>query len=125
MSSILLSNPFPAPPPAGLTTPEPLAAVAIAPTQAAASASDTGDAASFRGSGTGSGTSNQGDTVALIQSRSKGDWQRPSDATGRSVIGAQAQDDAGDRPFGSDLPKVDMPDPLPTSPFLKNARKAS
>ena len=44
---------------------------------------------------------------------------RPPDATGGSVVTAQGQDAPVMMLPGANLPKVDMPDPLPTSPFLK------
>jgi hypothetical protein len=122
MSSILLSNPFTAPQPAANMPQDVAATISVAPTQATSSTSDTGDASSFAGSGSGTGTSNQGNTVALFQSRDRANWGRPTDATGGSVIGAQAQEYTSETPFGVDLPEVDMPDPLPTSPFLKGAQ---
>ena len=122
MSSILLSNPFTAPQPAANMPQDVAATISVAPTQATSSTSDTGDASSFAGSGSGTGTSNQGNTVALFQSRDRASWGRPTDATGGSVIGAQAQKYTSETPFGVDLPEVDMPDPLPTSPFLKGAQ---
>ncbi len=117
MSSILLSSPFPVPPPSSTVPQDVPATAAIAPVQAGASASSSGDAASF--SGSGAGTSRQGDTVALFQARANGKWARPSHATGGSVIDAQAQDNTTPAPLGLDLPEVEMPDPLPTSPFLR------
>ena len=125
MSSILLSNPFMAPQPAANLPQDAAAALQIAPTQATSRTADTGDASSFAGSGSGTGTSNQGNTVALFQSRDRGNWGRPTDATSGSVIGAQARDYKSELPFGVDLPKVEMPDPLPTSPFLKGAEETA
>ncbi|NNK17213.1 MAG: hypothetical protein HKP51_09960 [Sulfitobacter sp.] len=122
MSSILLNNPFTAPQPVANLPQDAAAALQVAPTQAASRTPDSGDASSFTGSGSGTGTSNQGNTVALLQSRDRANWGRPTDATGGSVIGAQAQEYASEPPFGVDLPKVEMPDPLPTSPFLKGAQ---
>lgn len=119
MSSILLTNPF-------LTPPAPSAAQDIAPTMAVLPAQDVAsshtpnDASAFSGSGKGSGTSRQGDTVALIDLHTRLQVL-PPDATRGSVINAQGQTTAPAELPGANLPKVDMPDPLPTSPFLKHA----
>lgn len=117
MSSILLSNPFvtPAPQPSGPQ--ETVAPLGVAPTQAASSGNGAGNATSFSGSGSGySGGGDQQTAAALMRSRARSTMARPVDATGTSVVNAQAQDVM---PFGSNLPKIEMPDPLPTSPFLK------
>jgi hypothetical protein len=52
--------------------------------------------------------------------RSVGDpaFPRPSEATGGSVVNAQAQEAEETLSYGSELPEVEMPYPLPTSPFL-------
>lgn len=120
MSSILLSNPFimPAPPPSAPQDTAP--ALAVAPTQAASTSNSSGDATSFSGSGSGySGGRDQHSTATLIRDRARTTLERPADATGKSVVNAQTHSEAADLPFGSNLPKVEMPDPLPTSPFLK------
>lgn len=120
MSSILLSNPFvlPAPPPSGAqdaTAP----ALVVAPASGASSNSNTGDAASFSGSGSGySGGNDQQAAAAIIRDRAKATLARPPDATSNSVVNAQTREGAEITPFGANLPKVEMPDPLPTSPFL-------
>lgn len=119
MNSILLSSPFPAPPPSAIVASDIASSATVAPIQAGASASSSGDAASFSGSGAGSGTSRQGETVALFKANGNNKWARPPTATGGSVIGAQARDNAEPAPLGPDLPEVEMPDPLPTSPFLR------
>jgi hypothetical protein len=57
--------------------------------------------------------------VALFKANENSKWARPPTATGGSVISAQARDNAELAPLGPDLPEVEMPDPLPTSPFLR------
>ncbi|MFT6676512.1 MAG: hypothetical protein ACJAVM_002716 [Sulfitobacter sp.] len=120
MSSILLSNPFvsPAPPP-GLGT-ESLPLQPLAPAQGLAQGRAAGNSTGFSGSGS-SGTSNQSSTAALIRSRINSPLSRPADATRDSVVAAQTQKDSITPLPGANLPKVEMPDPLPTSPFLKRA----
>lgn len=117
MSSILLTNPFVAPPQSSLIPESPTSAAPVAPVPAGGAASSSGDAASFTGSGAGSGK--QADNVALFQAKDTAKWGRPFDATSDSVIGAQAKSTIDALPLGPDLPEVEMPDPLPTSPFLK------
>lgn len=120
MSSILLSNPFPAPqPPSSMTLDHAEGAGPLAAVPASAASSNTDNAPAFNGSGTG-GRSPE-NTVALFQTYSEGKWDRPTNATSGSVIDAQAERQGEILPFGSNLPKVEMPDPLPTSPFLKGA----
>ncbi|MGC1497139.1 MAG: hypothetical protein WA790_15110 [Sulfitobacter sp.] len=119
MSSILLSNPFvtPAPPPSAPQDATP--ALAVAPAQGTSAGSGAGNSTSFSGSGSGySSSSDQQSAAALIRDRAKSTMARPADATGKSVVNAQTQSEADVAPFGSNLPKVEMPDPLPTSPFL-------
>ena len=123
MSSILLSNPFAPPSPVTIQAQDIGAALAVPPAPSVGKGDATGDSTGFAGAGGGRGTSNQRATVALFQGRGGEAWARPADATGRSVIGAQAQDNS--RPLGPDLPEVAMPDPLPTSPFLKRAGEGS
>lgn len=122
MSSILLSNPFPAQPAPSAMTAEPPATAAITPVLAGGTTGSSDSAASFTGSGAGS--SRQAENVALFQSADKAKWTPPAKATGGSVINAQARantdrDSGIELPLGPDLPAVEMPDPLPTSPFLK------
>ncbi|MGC1506084.1 MAG: hypothetical protein WA782_18345 [Sulfitobacter sp.] len=123
MSSILLSNPFPAAPaPSHLTAEVPATADPIAAVQNGAAADTPDNATSFSGSGAGS--SRQAENTALFQFKGTGKWPQPAKATGGSVIGAQTQANASrstvrELPLGPDLPAVEMPDPLPTSPFLK------
>lgn len=120
MSSILLSNPFitPAPPPNA--TQDAMPTLAVTPTQSIPTGNGAGDATSFSGSGSGySRGSDQHSAAAMFRDRAKSTMVRPTDATGTSVINAQTQNDDAFIPFGSNLPKVEMPDPLPTSPFLK------
>lgn len=123
MSSILLSNPFPAAPaPSNLTVEAPAAAAPIAAVQHGHTADSSGDANSFTGSG--SGSSRQAENIALLQSKDAAKWTPPTKATGGSVISAQTQANREpttgiELPLGSNLPAVEMPDPLPTSPFLK------
>ncbi|MBB4175177.1 hypothetical protein [Sulfitobacter noctilucicola] len=130
MSSILLANPFPAPQmPTGQPHIDPGAALDLAPVQTAQTSNKSDGSAS--NSGSGAGGSNQADTVALIKANDTGKWSRPPNATGSSVVNAQSSDPSEpqydtneegelrtDLP-GSNLPEVEMPDPLPTSPFLK------
>jgi hypothetical protein len=126
MSSILLSNPFitVAPPPSGPQETA-VSALAVAPTSGPSTGSSAGNSTSFSGSGSGySGGSEQQAAVALIRDRAKAVLTRPADATGKSVVNAQTQNGTQPQigaeitPFGVNLPKVEMPDPLPTSPFL-------
>ncbi len=119
MSSILLSSPFPAPPLSHAPTTAATAEVSVAPVSAAITSGNAGDATSFSGSNAGTGGSRQGDTIALFQNNQNSKWERPAIATGRSIVNAQTQNDAQVFPFDTNLPKVAMPDPLPTSPFLK------
>ena len=118
MSSILLSNPFvtQAPPPgvAAETTSVPV----IAPTIAASQGRAAGNSTGFSGSGN-SGTSDQGANVALFRKMTNGAFPRPADATRSSVVAAQTQTEQPAPLPGAGLPEVSMPDPLPTSPFLK------
>ncbi|NNE54243.1 MAG: hypothetical protein HKN30_17790 [Sulfitobacter sp.] len=113
MSAILLNNPFVTPSQPSSPPPEVAPPLTVTPAQIATSSRDSGGATSFSGSGTGSGDSRQGDTAALLRSVQKKSVARPPDATGASVVNAQGSG------YGSNLPKVEMPDPLPTSPFLK------
>lgn len=131
MSAILFNNPYAAPPPPAnggqTTTP----ALALAPIGATGAAQDTQDGSTLGNTGTGSETSKQAENVALLQKKQS--FERPTNATGGSVVNAQAQtpppttSDGSDEEFrlGPDLPEVEMPDPLPTSPVLLNLRKAS
>jgi len=48
-----------------------------------------------------------------------GAFPRPADATRSSVVAAQTQTEKPAPLPGAGLPEVSMPDPLPTSPFLK------
>ncbi len=124
MSSILLSNPFPtAPAASALPAEAPAAAAPIAAVPTGGSSESSGNATSFSGSGAGS--SRQAQNVALFQSKGSAKWAQPAKATGGSVINAQTQVDREREspiklPLGPDLPAVEMPDPLPTSPFLKS-----
>jgi len=117
MSAILLSNTFATP--SLLATPPPVAAAAaaVAPIADSKNTSKGGDASSFTGSG--SGSSRQADNAAIFAAKEAGKWVRQPVPTGDSVVGAQAQSNAEEPPLGPDLPEVKMPDPLPTSPFLK------
>ncbi|MFD2740514.1 hypothetical protein ACFSUD_13080 [Sulfitobacter aestuarii] len=143
MSSVILANPFispPPPPPIHTAAQTPLV---IVPAQGMAAGSSTGSTASHSG-GSGSGSGHAGghapapraeptrprDSLPLAPNR-------PPDATPRSILAAQVEADEGSPPAGAGqsdptalpenfpfhkkLPKVRMPDPLPTSPFLKQA----
>lgn len=124
MSAILLSNPFVVPPPAPAapqTYPAGFAPPAIGAT---GGASGTKDNTSFTNTGAGAETAKQAETVALFQKRQGMD--RPANATGSSVINAQTQTvvpgkeaaSEDELKLGPDLPEVEMPNPLPTAPFL-------
>jgi cytoskeletal protein RodZ len=76
------------------------------------------DAGSSSG-GSGFGTPEGAQTLITWANRSA-PIDRPSEATLASVVNAQASDTQAN-PFGINLPDVKMPDPLPTSPFLKPA----
>ncbi|MDG1169825.1 MAG: hypothetical protein P8N14_11565 [Sulfitobacter sp.] len=126
MSSILLTNPFPAQTQAPSSNVlQQFAAMTFgpAPVQQLQSAANAGDSKGFSGSGAGS--SNQQENVALFQSKTTERWARPANATGGSVIGAQARESEEVNLFGINLPKVEMPNPLPTSPFLKGAEDSA
>lgn len=117
MSSILLSNPFVTPSPP-TNTPEVLPTLAVTPLLQTQSGQNPGDTTSFSGSGTGN--SNQGDTIALLRSRAEPELSPLQDATAGSIITAQAVPEYTPTITPTALPKVEMPDPLPTSPFLKS-----
>lgn len=122
MSSILLSNPFPASqPPSSMALDISEGAGPLAPVQTSASTATANNSQGFNGAGTG-GRSPE-NTVALFQSYSANKWERPANATSGSVIDAQAEQQEEVLPFGTNLPKVEMPNPLPTSPFLKGAEE--
>ncbi len=119
MSSILLSNPFvPAPAQAQPAGSEPQTALAVAPTQSAVASGDTGGATAHSGNGSGFG-SGAGHQALFKQAKGGGGvtTDRPPDATPSSVVNARAQDE--ENPLGTDLPEVEMPNPLPTSPILQ------
>lgn len=114
MSSLLLTNPF-ATPSSINSTPLSLPSLAVAPAQDASAPQDQDDATSFGGSGAGG--SNQGSTAALM--RMHANTARPhSEASPASVIKAQAVPEPAPIVVSNTLPEVEMPDPLPTSPFL-------
>lgn len=112
MSSILLSNPFVAPPP------PPQAAAAHA--QAVLAPTPSRDGANAGNSGGGSFGSPDGAQALITWANLSSAMARPVEATLASVVNAQTSEAATD-PFGINLPDVKMPDPLPTSPFLKPA----
>lgn len=139
MSAIILSNPFipPSPPVAAPGADLPSPAV-VAPVSAAAPGSGADDARPR----TGGGQDGSGQDTALLQlrigqgGRGGQSTQRPQDASRSSVVAAQVSsalntdhppsaDDPmalpKDFPFNKKLPEVKMPDPLPTSPILKQA----
>ena len=117
MSSILFSNPFAPASPAPSPTTDASGGLAVAPPSALGKSTQSGDATAFSGSGNGRNASNQSANVAFLRAGASDNWDRPADATGRSIIGAQAQENSS--PFGVNLPEVEMPLPLPTSPILK------
>ena len=116
MSALLLINPVaPSGPSQGH------AAVAMdgkeaIPVKPVSDSSRSGDLAADLRSDNGRSTSKQATNVALLQAGIRDSWNWPTGATGRSVINAQA--DQNDNPFGINLPEVEMPYPLPTSPIL-------
>ena len=118
MSSILLSNPFvtptPAPPPAGA---EQQTALAVAPAQGASAGNQSGNSSGFSGNGSGFGSNNAMQLI-LAKARTATARQESTDAAPSSVVNAQTQGDSNSY-FNTSLPRVEMPDPLPTSPFLK------
>lgn len=119
MSSILLSNPFvAAPPQAQPAGAEPQTALAVAPTQSTGASGNTGGATSHSGNGSGFG-SGAGSQALFKQVRTAASAapERPVDATPSSIVNAKAQQEQN--PLGSDLPEVEMPNPLPTSPILQ------
>lgn len=119
MSAILLNNPFAAPPPATQQTAVASPALpAIASTGGASSAKDS---AGFANTGSGAETSKQAEIAKIFQTQQK--LERPANATGDSVINAQSKTDEPVE-LGPDLPEVEMPDPLPTSPFLLQLKDA-
>lgn len=126
MSSILLSNPFVTQPPtAQPAAPEPQTALAVAPSAAAASNPDAGNGRGFGGNGGETGSDRSRQSIIRMAAEA-GLTGRAPNATSGSVINAQAQGEnakrEGDDPFGVNLPKVEMPDPLPTSPFLTSTK---
>lgn len=121
MSSILLSNPFitPVPPPQSGPTETANTQIIAAP-QGASGSSNAGSATSYSGSGGGYGSGKGADNPLVMRAAlERGTPARLSDATPRSVVDALVQKEPVDQPaFGANLPEVEMPDPLPTSPFL-------
>ncbi len=121
MSAILLTNPFAAPPASqsGQTTSSETSLPAI---PSASDPQDAKDTLQSKGAETGADTSKQAETAALLRQFQQS--ARPSDATSDSVISAQATGTDGEEEprIGPDLPEVEMPDPLPTSPILLRMR---
>lgn len=122
MSSLLLSNPFVAPPPpasmAGYVSPS--GGLAVAPTQgsSASAGADDNAGAGMQGRGDGSGQK-----AYMAMTRAASAIGRPADATPGSIISAQAQADTPGVivPFGQNLPDFEMPDVLPTAPWFKDS----
>ncbi len=115
MSSILLSNPFvtPAPPPFTWGSPE--TRLAVAPAKPSQS---SGDSTGHSGTGQGYG----GGNPALSKSmRSDADATRAPNAAPSSVINAQTQGLSAREDTARAMLDFRMPDPLPTSPYLKPA----
>ena len=123
MSSILLSNPFVAPPPMGQVTSadQPSTALAVAPAQGSTASSGAGTSTGFTGQGSGYG-SDSGQKALLAMTRAAAAVGRPADATSGSIVTAQAQaeDALVILPFGANMPEVEMPDILPTAPWFKD-----
>lgn len=118
MSSLLLNNPFISPLPPSPTLQEAAPALGVSPAQQTQATTDGGGATAFSGSGSGSGDSRQGDNLALLKSLRRNLPTRPMEATGSSVVNAQGEEPSP-AIYRNTLPEVSMPDPLPTSPFLK------
>ena len=139
MSSILLSNPFVTQTVAQpSTSTETLVGLALTPMQSTKPSGGAGTQSDNTGAGAGRGFgSNQQANADLLRARDRALLQRPTEATPNSVVNAQVaaprdgsllpQGTHGENPlpeifpFASNLPEVKMPDPLPTSPFLKPA----
>lgn len=120
MSSILLNNPLVTPVPSSSLAQDAAPALAVTPATTVTPTRDSGGSTSFSNSGSGTGDSRQGDNVALLTKSRRNAMARPPDATGRSVVNAQGQEAQEELfVYGNNLPEVEMPDPLPTSPFLK------
>jgi hypothetical protein len=117
MSSMLLTNPFVAPvlPP---SLPNAVPLTAVTPAQNTTASQEQENATSFSGSGTGNST--QAETAALFKTFTESN-PRPQNATWGSVITAQAVPELAEIKITNTMPEVKMPDPLPTSPFLKQS----
>ncbi|MBD3665873.1 hypothetical protein [Sulfitobacter aestuariivivens] len=145
MSSILLTNPFASVPSAPQAATEgpvaPLTIHAVTPAQTGSTARGAGNAASYTGTGSGQGRSigSASQQAVLSDRRDALRTERPPNATANSVVGAQSresdasatvqpndQDSSLRSPAGlvpsapaAQAIEIQMPDPLPTSPFLK------
>ncbi|MGJ8546450.1 MAG: hypothetical protein ACSHWZ_13480 [Sulfitobacter sp.] len=124
MSAILLINPHAAQPQITSFTPVPFSgaqtAQAVAPLVASRATARGDSATGFSGSGAGYG----GSEAALPPRKT---MLTLTDASPKSVIDAQTTPRTKADPpiFPQDnLPKVEMPDPIPTSPFLLALREA-
>ena len=126
MTMLLLTNPFapqqPAPgAPIQIMTLKGIGPSAVAPTRSSASGSQNGSSTAYSGSGSGNPAAQHRSADPL------------SSATPRSVITAQATSYPAEIPSQT-APEAlgpqqkllnvanEMPDPLPTSPFLKGAK---
>lgn len=111
MSSILLSNPFVTP-----QQPNPGTSEAAPPLALPALQSSQGS----QGAGLGNpgADSGRGQNPQKRQDRTVQQIERPTDASRASVVDAQINTPKS-AAVKTSLPEVPMPDPLPTSPFLK------
>lgn len=113
MTSFMLINPF-----AMFNGPtQPAATETVQPIQATTNNAQKNDSATNSRSDTARQQSDQANKVALFQN--KATMSASGDATPKSIVNAQAYKGSATDPFGNNLPEVVMPDPLPTSPFLK------
>lgn len=127
MSVLLLTNPY-TPPQQVPSTSVPSAAAlaqtgvesptAIPPTQQTAGQNGSGSATSYSGSGAGAGGA-----AAQFALKSDISFSRPPDAAPGSVVNAQATAETFE--FAQTETARELPDPLPTSPFLKRAGDAA
>ncbi|MEM6304972.1 MAG: hypothetical protein AAF744_09635 [Pseudomonadota bacterium] len=125
MSAIILSNPY-VPPTQASQQPvaEPQNALAVLPPAGAQSSAASGDATGYSGTGSGyGGGPGQEAILKEAMARTAGASERPTDATPASIVEAKAMKEAN--PLGTDLPEVDLPNPLPTSPILERMSEAS
>lgn len=127
MSVLLLTNPYAPQQPLPSTAPPSAVALAqagaespsaVPPTQPTAGQNGSGSATSYTGSGAGAGGA-----AAQFALKSGVSFSRPPDAAPGSVVNAQAATETFE--FAQAETARELPDPLPTSPFLKRASDAA